>query len=64
MPRGVPKKKVAIYVATESFATEKYGSPGRWRDIAACNGIEDPLRVRPGDRVYLPNPDELAGDRR
>lgn len=64
---GLPGRRSHTVVQGESLAgiaTERYGSPGRWRDIAACNGIEDPLRVRPGDRVYLPNPDELAGDRR
>jgi hypothetical protein len=42
------------------LATRTYGQPAHWRALAAANGIEDPLRVRPGDRVYLPNPDELG----
>ena len=41
------------------IATNQYGSPGSWRPLAEANGIDDPLRVRPGDRVYLPNPEEL-----
>jgi hypothetical protein len=41
-----------------AFAT--YGKPGRWRELAAANDIDDPLRVRPGDVVYLPNDDELG----
>jgi nucleoid-associated protein YgaU len=41
------------------IATDQYGSPGQWRRLAEANGIEDPLRVRPGDRVYLPNPEEM-----
>jgi nucleoid-associated protein YgaU len=43
------------------IATEQYGAPGRWRQLAEANGIDDPLRVRPGDRVFLPNPDEHPG---
>jgi nucleoid-associated protein YgaU len=41
------------------IATDQYGSPGHWRQLAAANNIDDPLRISPGDRVYLPNPEEL-----
>lgn len=44
----------------QSIATANYGNPGAWRRIAEVNGIQDPTRVRPGDTVYLPNPQELA----
>jgi nucleoid-associated protein YgaU len=60
---GLPGRRSHTVTSDESLAgiaTARYGSPGRWREIAACNRIEDPLRVRPGDRVYLPNPDEFA----
>jgi nucleoid-associated protein YgaU len=43
----------------QSIATTNYGNPGAWRRIAEVNGIQDPTRVRPGDTVYLPNPQEL-----
>jgi nucleoid-associated protein YgaU len=42
------------------LATDTYGEPRHWRALAAANRIEDPLRVRPGDRIYLPSPDELG----
>jgi nucleoid-associated protein YgaU len=61
---GLPGRKAHTVSSGDSLAriaTDRYGSPGRWRQIADCNGIDDPLRVRPGDRVYLPNPDELGG---
>lgn len=45
------------------IAVDRYGTPSRWRDLAARNGIDDPLRVRAGDRVYLPDPTELRGSR-
>jgi hypothetical protein len=45
-------------------ATEKYGAPSAWRAVAQANGIDDPLRVRPGQMLHLPGPSELTeGDR-
>jgi len=40
------------------LATRTYGRPEHWREIATANGIEDPLRVRPGARLYLPSMQE------
>ncbi|RZU51561.1 LysM domain-containing protein [Krasilnikovia cinnamomea] len=60
---GLPGRKAHTVTAGDSLAriaTDQYGSPGRWRQLAEANGIDDPLRVRPGDRVYLPNPQELT----
>lgn len=60
---GLPGRQEHTVSSGDSLAriaTEQYGNPGRWRQIADCNGIEDPLRVKPGDRVYLPNPGELS----
>jgi nucleoid-associated protein YgaU len=60
---GLPGRRSHTVTAGDSLAriaTAQYGSPGRWRQIAAANDIEDPLRVRPGDQVYLPNPEELS----
>lgn len=41
-----------------SLAVANYGRPGSWRRIAQANSIDDPLRVRPGTVVYLP---EIGG---
>jgi nucleoid-associated protein YgaU len=63
---GLPGRKSHTVSAGEnlqSVAVENYGSPGLWRKIAETNDIDDPLRVRPGKGVYLPNPDELFADR-
>jgi nucleoid-associated protein YgaU len=60
---GLPGRSAHTVTAGDSLAriaTDRYGSPGRWRQLAEKNGIEDPLRVRPGDQVYLPNPEELS----
>jgi nucleoid-associated protein YgaU len=59
---GLPGRKAHTVTSGDSLAriaTDQYGAPGRWRQIAETNGIDDPLRVRPGDRIYLPNPEEL-----
>lgn len=52
-----------VLVAGETLATlayREYGDPNRWRDVAAHNGIDDPLRVRPGTVVVFPTPEDLA----
>ncbi|HEX3786619.1 MAG TPA: hypothetical protein VHW44_02055 [Pseudonocardiaceae bacterium] len=45
----------------QSIALRRYGHVRHWRALAAANGVDDPLRVRPGDRLYLPGADELGG---
>jgi hypothetical protein len=60
---GVPGRRSHVMRQGESLAgiaTEAYGRPGAWRDIADSNGIDDPFRVRPGRSVMLPPPDELV----
>jgi nucleoid-associated protein YgaU len=64
---GLPGRKSHTVSAGEnlqSVAVQNYGAPGLWRRIAETNDIDDPLRVRPGKGVYLPNPDELFADRK
>jgi phage tail-like protein len=54
---GLPGRRTHLLTGAESLpelATRTYGGPGRWREIAAANGFDDPLRVRPGTQVYLP----------
>lgn len=46
-----------------SIATAEYGDPRHWRDLALANGIDDPLVLRPGTRVLLPDVDELPSTR-
>lgn len=36
------------------IAYKEYGHPARWRVIAACNGIDDPLRLSPGRQLLIP----------
>lgn len=37
-----------------SIAGELYGDPGLWRTIAAANGLDDPRRLKPGQRLTIP----------
>lgn len=48
-----------VYTVTEgdtlpNIATEFYGAASAWRQVAARNDIDDPLRVRNGQTLYLP----------
>jgi nucleoid-associated protein YgaU len=64
---GVPGRSRHVLADGENVigvATEKYGAPSAWRAVAQANGIDDPLRVRPGQVLHLPGPSELTeGDR-
>ncbi|MFI9274112.1 hypothetical protein ACIGXM_25900 [Kitasatospora sp. NPDC052896] len=58
---GPSGRRTHLLAGTESLpelATRTYGGPGHWREIAAANRFEDPLRVRPGTLVYLPGAQE------
>lgn len=55
-------RKVHRTVAGDSLAGiayREYGDATQWRPLAAYNGIDDPLRVRPGLTLMLPTPEEL-----
>ena len=43
-----------------SVATAELGQPGYWRAIAEVNGIDDPLRVRPGQGLLIPSAADAA----
>jgi nucleoid-associated protein YgaU len=60
---GIAGRRSHVLVAGENLqhvATAQYGRATAWRALAAVNGIEDPLAVRPGTVIYLPSPDELG----
>lgn len=42
-----------------SLAFRAYGDADLWRVIAEANGIDDPLKLRPGRRVLVPALEEL-----
>ena len=37
-----------------AIAFREYGIPALWRTVAGLNGIDDPMRLRPGARLLLP----------
>lgn len=60
---GLPGRRRHMVVDGDSLqrlATEYYGKPGAWRHIARVNGISNPNRLRPGQQIYMPNPQELT----
>jgi nucleoid-associated protein YgaU len=42
------------------IAGRHYGKPSFWRGLAVANGIDDPKRIPPGTRVYMPPIDEVS----
>lgn len=44
----------------QSIATAEYGNPNFWRGLATFNDIDDPLRLKNGDRLLVPSIDEAA----
>ena len=42
------------------LSKRQYGQPQYWRALAESNDIDDPLRVRAGDTVYLPSVEEVV----
>jgi len=45
-----------------SIAYREYGAPAHWRALAEANGIDDPLRLRPGARLLVPSAEEVIGN--
>lgn len=43
-----------------AIAYREYGNPAQWRSLAEVNGIDDPLRLRPGQVVLIPTLEELS----
>ena len=43
-----------------SIAFNEYDDPNLWRALAEYNGIDDPLRVRPGHRLLIPPPEDAG----
>jgi nucleoid-associated protein YgaU len=55
-------RDVHVVVAGDSLASvayRAYGDPALWRGVARVNGIDDPMRLRPGTRLLLPALEEL-----
>jgi nucleoid-associated protein YgaU len=60
---GVPGRRQHVLSQGECLQTvaqKTYGRPQTWRKIASANGIDDPLRVRPGRSIFLPPAEEVV----
>lgn len=51
--------RVVVGDSLEMLAYQEYGDPTAWRVIAKANGIDDPVRLRPGTEVLVPAAEEL-----
>ena len=58
-PAGYISHIVSSGETIPSLAMVRYGQPGYWRAIAEVNGIDDPFRVQPGQKIFLPTSEEL-----
>jgi len=38
-----------------SIAYQEYRNPNKWRALAAANGIDDPMRIKPGTVLIVPD---------
>ncbi len=59
---GLHPHRVHTVVAGENLAViayDEYGDPTLWRRVADANGVDDPMRLRPGARIFLPSVEEL-----
>ena len=45
-----------------AIAYQEYGTPALWRLVADVNRVDDPMRLRPGTRLLLPNLEELDAE--
>lgn len=62
---GVPGRAKHLVSQGENVvqvATKAYGSPNAWRRVAEANGIDDPLRVKPGRTLSLPPADTVEAE--
>ena len=61
---GLPGRRQHVLTSGETLpgiALAAYAGPDDWRPLAEANNLDDPLRVRPGTTLYLPNRTELGG---
>ena len=61
---GLVPHRVHELVAGDTLAGiayAEYGNPNLWRAVADLNHIDDPMRLRPGQRLMLPTVETLGG---
>ena len=63
---GLVPRRVHTLVQGDTLqllAYQEYGNAALWRDVAAANGIDDPMRLPIGRSLLLPAPEELTTNR-
>lgn len=58
---ALASRRTRTIVAGDSLASvafAEYGDPTKWRAVAVANGIDDPMRVKPGTLLVLPDASE------
>jgi hypothetical protein len=53
----LPRRSQEVYYGDQltHVAFRAYKNPAYWRDLATSNKITDPLRVKPGSRLLVPD---------
>lgn len=54
-PRPARTHQVQVGDSLDRIAAKYYGNSTRWRDIAEANGVSDPLDLRPGTLLSIPD---------
>jgi nucleoid-associated protein YgaU len=60
---GPPSRKTHVVTAGDSLANiayREYGNPNLWRAVASANRIDDPMRLPPGTRLFIPGAAEAS----
>jgi hypothetical protein len=60
---GPPGNRAHVVSAGDtlhSIAYREYDDPALWRGLADLNGIDDPMRLRPGQRLMVPPLQQVA----
>ncbi len=55
---GISGRRSVVFDAGDSLpavAFREYGNPNLWRALAEANGVDDPLRLRPGTSLLVPS---------
>jgi hypothetical protein len=59
---GMVPRRVHVTVegdTLQAVAFREYGNAAMWRDVAEANGVDDPMRLRPGTSLLLPALSEI-----
>jgi hypothetical protein len=58
---GLASRRTHTVVEGDTLASisfREYGAATKWRALAVANGLDDPMRVRPGTELLIPDPRE------